>query len=573
LSTTAAAVTEDANSESACYSTPAEAGLRVEPLPFERVPGQSRLFLDYLRDPTALRKYYPSAVRYHHELAARAPEVLAAHRTDRDALCDALAEMNLAWGAGEKTLANIERLRSPACVAAVSGQQVGLFTGPLYTIYKALSAVKLAGCLTQRGTDAVPVFWMATEDHDWEEVRSAEFTACDGRLATASVPAEMHAEGTPVGTVLTDAVVTEAVKRLLDVLPTTEFTDDLSSVVGDAYQPGRAYGECFARMMTALTKSYGLVLLDPLHPELKRLAAPLYSEAARRAPELASALEARSLELERDGYHAQVHTSADAFPLFLHTADGRRNALARGADGRYRAKGTSDETGHTSDELARWAAREPECFSPNVTLRAVVQDYLLPTIAYYGGAAEVAYFAQTAEAYRLLSRPATPILHRASLTVVERRTGRALERYNLHLTDFFAGHDHVVARVVEEHLGADQARAFGRAEQQINSALSELGDTLRRFDPTLADALSHGSQKIGHQLAGLRSRFHRAQMARDRAAHRQLERAAAALFPEKSLQERHLNVTSLLARHGLYFMDWIFNAVDIGSVDHQIVYL
>jgi bacillithiol biosynthesis cysteine-adding enzyme BshC len=572
LSTTATE-SAGANAESACYSTPAEAGLRVEPLPFERVPGQSRLFLDYLRDPVALRKYYPSVVRYHHELAARAAEVLSAHRTDRAALCDALAEMNAGWGASEKTLANVERLRSPSCVAAVSGQQVGLFTGPLYTIYKALSAVKLAGCLTQRGTDAVPVFWMATEDHDWEEVRSAEFTACDGRLASASVPTEMHAEGRPVGAVTTDVSITEAVKRLLDVLPTTEFTDDLARVVRASYAPGRTYSECFARMMTALTKSYGLVLLDPLHPELKRLAAPLYSEAARRAPEIAAALEARSLELERDGYHAQVHTSSDAFPLFLHTEDGWRNALARHADGRYRAKGASDDAGYTAEELADWAAREPERFSPNVTLRAVVQDYLLPTIAYYGGAAEVAYFAQTAEVYRVLSRPATPILHRASLTVVERRTSSALERYNLHLTDFFAGHDHVVARVVEEHLGAEQARAFDRAESQINSALADLGETLRHFDPTLADALSHGSQKIGHQLAGLRARFHRAQMARDRAAHRQLERAAAALFPEKSLQERHLNVTSLLARHGLYFMDWIFNAVDIGSVDHQIVYL
>jgi bacillithiol synthase len=562
-----------ANTESACYSTPAEAGLRVEPLPFERVPGQSRLFLDYLRDPTALRKYYPSAVRYHHELAERAPEVLSRHQTDRGALCDALAEMNAAWGAGQKTLANVERLRSPRCVAAVSGQQVGLFTGPLYTIYKALSAVKLAGCLTQRGTECVPVFWMASEDHDWEEVRSVEFTACDGRLASASVPAELHAEGTPVGAVQTDASITEAVKRLLDVLPTTEFTDDLARVVGDAYAPGRTYAEAFARMMTALTKSYGLVLLDPLHPGLKRLAAPLYAEAARRAPELAAALEARSRELEADGYHAQVHTSADAFPLFLHADDGRRTALTRGADGRYRMKGAEGDAGHTADDLADWAAREPARFSPNVTLRAVVQDYLLPTIAYYGGAAEIAYFAQTAEVYRVLSRPATPILHRASLTIVERRTGRALERYNLHLTDFFAGLDHVEARVVEEHLGAEQARAFDRAEEQIDSALRDLGDTLRRFDPTLAAALSHGSQKIGHQTAGLRARFHRAQMARDRAAHRQLERAAAALYPEKALQERHLNVTSLLARHGLYFMDWIFNAVDIGSADHQIVYL
>lgn len=559
--------------EAACYSTPEEAGLRVESLPFERVPQQSKLFLDYLRDPVALKKFYPSAVRFHHELSARAPEVLTAYKTDRDALCDALEELNSGWGAGAETLANVARLRSPDCIAVVSGQQVGLFTGPLYTIYKALSAVKLAGCLSQRGTPAVPVFWMATEDHDWEEVRAAELTACDGRLAVAELPAATHTEGAPVGTVLIDDSIEETIKRLVAVLPTSEFSDDLERLVRDAYSPGRTYGEAFARMMTSLIGQHGLVLLDPLDARLKKLAAPLYAEAARRAPEIAAAVEARSRELVEAGYHAQVHASSDAFPLFLHADGARRVALARSADGRYRAKGARDADGYTAEELAEWALREPENFSPNVTLRAVVQDYLLPTVAYYGGAAEIAYFAQTAEVYRVLSRPATPILQRASLTLVERRTVRTLERYDLKLEDFFAGLDSIIARVVEEHLGAEQARAFDHADEKIKTALSELGETLRGFDPTLADALSHGGEKIEYQLAGLRTRFHRAQMARDRAAHRQLERAAALLYPEKALQERHLNITSLVARHGVYCLDWIFSAIDIGSSDHQIVYL
>jgi len=558
--------------EPACFSTPQEAGLHIETLPFERVPHQSRLFLDYLKDPTALKRYYPNAVRFHHELATRAPEVLAAYKTDRNVLCDSLEAMNTAWGAGAETLRNIARLRAPESIAIVSGQQVGLFTGPLYTIYKALSAVKLAGCLTQRGTEAVPVFWLATEDHDWEEVQTAEFTACDGRLASTSVPAALHREGAPVGTVLLDETVSDTVQRVLDLLPTTEFLPDLEKLLRDAYQPGHTHGEAFARLLTALISRHGLVLLDPRAARLKQLAAPLYSEAARRAPEIAAAVEARSRELETDGYHAQVHTSPDAFPLFIHL-EGSRRALARNAEGRYQAKGAKDNISYTAEELAELAASQPERFSPNVTLRAVVQDYLLPTIAYFGGAAEIAYFAQTAEVYRLLARPATPILHRASLTFVERRTGRTLKRYNLQLPDFFAGLDAVIARVVEEHLGAEQAHAFDHAEASINSALTELGENLRRFDPTLADALTHGTQKIEHQLAGLRTRFHRAQMARDRAAHRQLERSYVSLYPEKTLQERHLNITSLIARHGRYCLDWIYDAIDLGSVEHQIVYL
>ncbi|HLL72041.1 MAG TPA: bacillithiol biosynthesis cysteine-adding enzyme BshC [Pyrinomonadaceae bacterium] len=558
--------------ETACFSTPQESGLRIETLPFAGIPHQSRLFLDYLADATALRRYYPNAVRFHHELAARAPEVLAAYKTDRNALCDALERANTRWGAGAETVGNIARLRSPESVAVVSGQQVGLFTGPLYTIYKALSAVKLAGCLTQRGTEAVPVFWMATEDHDWEEVQAAEFTACDGRLASAEVPAALHREGSPVGGVILDDSAGDTVQRALDLLPTTEFLPDLEALLRDAYQPGRSYGEAFARLLTALVSRHGLVLLDPLDPSLKRLAAPLYAEAALRAPEIAAAVEARSRELESEGYHAQVHTSPDAFPLFLHV-EGARRAVTRNTEGRYQVKGARGGDTYTAEELSQLAASDPERFSPNVTLRAVVQDYLLPSIAYFGGAAEIAYFAQTAEVYRLLARPATPILHRASLTLVERRTGRTLERYGLHLADFFAGLDAVIARVVEEHLGAEQAQAFTRAEQSVNSALSELGANLRRFDPTLADALTHGTQKIEHQLAGLRTRFHRAQMARDRAAHRQLERAYASLYPEKTLQERHLNITSLIARHGRYCLDWIYDAIDLGSVEHQIVYL
>jgi bacillithiol biosynthesis cysteine-adding enzyme BshC len=556
--------------EPACHGTPEAAGLSVERLPFERVPGQSRIFLEYLKDPTRLRRFYPEAVRFHYELAERRTRVLDNYKTDRAALCDALAEMNAAWGAGRETLENVRRLRSNESVAVVTGQQVGLFTGPLYTLYKALSAVKLAACLTARGTDAVPVFWMASEDHDWEEVREAQLLACDGRLASVSIPDALHREGEQVGEVALDETVEDAAKRLFDLLPSSEFLPDVERLVRDSYHAGRTLAEGFARMLSALTSKYGLVLLDPTDARIKRLAAPLYSEAARRGAEIAAATDARSRELEAEGYHAQVHTSTDAFPLFL-IDDGARRALTRTGDGKYRAKGTEHEW--TAEELAALAYVEPERFSPNVTLRAVVQDYLLPTVAYFGGAAEVAYFAQTAESYRVLGRPATPILHRASLTVVERRTARTLARYGLKLEDFFEWLDAVIARVVEQHLGRDVAGAFDETDAKVDSALDSLDAALRDFDPTLAEALKGGRRKVRHQLDGLRARFHRAQIQRDRAALRQLERAATALYPERALQERHVNVTSLLARHGLYAVEWIHDAIDLSTNDHHVVYL
>lgn len=557
--------------EAACYSTPEEAGLRVKTLPFDRIPHQSRLFLDYLHDPVALRRYYPSAVKFHHELASRAPEVLAAHKTDRKKLCDALEAMNSAWGAGPETLANIVRLREADCVAVVSGQQAGLYTGPLYTIYKALSAVKLAGCLAQRGTPAVPVFWMATEDHDFVEVATADVVGFDCRLRQVSAFSSMHKEGEPVGRVTLDDSITETIASLLEILPKTEFTSDIEALVRDAYRPGYKYSDAFARMMNGLLGKHGLILLDPLHSQMKELASPLYSEAARNAPVIADALVTRSRELEEDGYHAQVLASSDTFPLFLHREDGRRHALTRTANGSYKIKDGVEE--YTAEALAEWALREPSRFSPNVTLRAVVQDYLLPTVAYLGGAAEIAYFAQTAEVYRLLDRPVTPILPRASMTIVDSRTGHTLERFNLELSDLFAGIENVLARVVEEHLGTETGQAFGHAEETVNSELDQLRERLQQIDPTLADALETGRRKINYQLNGLRTRFHRAQMNRDDAAQRQIERAFSCLYPDKTLQERRLNVTSLVARHGRYVIDWIYDAINLGSSDHQVVYL
>ena len=557
--------------EAACYSTPEDSGLRVETLPFERIPHQSRLFLEYVKDPVALRKFYPSAIKFHHELPDRVPEKLAAHQVDRNKVADALAAMNQRWGAPQETFDNINLLREADTVAVVSGQQAGLFTGPLFTIYKALSAVKLAGCLRTRNTKAVPVFWIAAEDHDFVEVAKAEIIGRDCQLKHVDVSTDLHREGQPVGRVALDDSINAVVDQLFELLPNSEFAEDMKALVRNAWQPGRGYADSFATMMTSLLGRYGLIFLDPLDAEMKKLAAPLYSAAIRKAPEIATAVEQRSRELESAGYHAQVLASANSFPLFLHDENGARRALARVEDGKYQAKDSDKQ--YSIDELAALALKEPQRFSPNVTLRAVVQDYLLPTIAYCAGAAEIAYFAQTSEVYRVLERPATSILPRSSLTMVERHTGRVLERYDLSLADFFEGLEPVTKRVVEEHLGAGTARHFSEAEQNVNQELDRLKSELHAIDPTLATALETGRKKIQYQLDGLRTRFVRAQITRDEAAHRQLQRAFDQLYPNKDLQERHINVTSLLARHGTYVIEWIYNAIDLGSNEHEVVYL
>src|SRR5947207_5769566 len=190
---------ELSTAEPACHSTPEQAGLRVETIPVDQIPQQSRLFLDYLRDATALRRFYPEAVKHHYDLPGRRDHVLAKYQTDRAKLCDALERLNRGWNASNKTLAHIERLRESDCIAVVSGQQAGLFGGPLYTIYKALSAIKLAECLTQRGVKADPGFWIGSEDRDFDEVATGQYINRDAKSSSVAVSNDVHSEGLRVG--------------------------------------------------------------------------------------------------------------------------------------------------------------------------------------------------------------------------------------------------------------------------------------------------------------------------------------------------------------------------------------
>lgn len=544
---------------------------QIESLPFDSVQGQSKLFLEYQRNPLDLKKYYPGAVSSHTQIAARIPEVLANHRADRGKLCDALREMNAACGASEKTLENIELLRDDDCVAVVSGQQAGLFSGPLYTIYKALSAVKMTECLRGRGFKAVPVFWIATEDHDFEEVSKTFVIGQKGDLDELKNEPKRCYENLPVGYIKLDDSITETVEELFRDLPSTEFTAELREMMKESWQPKTYFGDAFVKLLTKLFGKYGLIFLCPLNRRLKELAAPIYVEAIKKSPEIVEALRSRSAELVENGYHAQVLIGEDYFPLFWQAGDHTRNALKKSARGTFKTKDDSRE--FTLEELAEIAEREPKRFSPSVVLRSVVQDYLLPTACYFGGAAEIAYFAQSAEVYRILDRPPTPIFHRQSFTVVESRHARTLDKYELKLPDLFQGFENLLPRVVDRYLNVETARLFAEVEEKINLQLNRLDQNLSQIEPTLADNLGKRRRKIIYHIGAMRNKFRHAQIRRDADIERQLETMFAALLPHKHLQERTLNVTYFLNRYGLNFIDWLYDAIDLDDKSHRIIYL
>jgi bacillithiol biosynthesis cysteine-adding enzyme BshC len=556
--------------ETGCPPTTSKSKLRFETVDFIDIPGQSKLFLQYQKNPLDLKKYYPSAVASHVDVTNRIPEVLSAYDSDRGALCDILTNQNRKFGAGTKTFENIELLRRDDTVAILTGQQAGLFTGPLYTIYKAISAIKLAQCLRERGLNAVPVFWAATEDHDFDEISRAHFLANGGEQIEFKLDRSPGSEGLSVGDIPISDSFAETLGAQLGLLAATDFRDELDKILRTIWAPGRTIGEAFCAHIQNLFADYGLIVVDPLDVEIKKLASPIYAQAIGASDEIVKALVDRSRELEADGFDPQVLVTPDYFPLFYHTDDGVRRSVRRKPDGIYRVGDTKLE--FSNAEFATIASEEPQRFSPGVMLRPVVQDFLFPTVCYFGGGAEIAYFAQNSEVYRILERPVTTILHRQSFTVVEAKHARTLEKYDLDFIDLFDGIDKLLPQIVERFVNPSSARLFADAEEEISLELNRLDQELSKIDPTLADNLATRRRKILYHLSALRTKFHRVQIQRDEVLNRQLTSLFASLWPN-GLQERTLNVGSFTSRYGPYFVDWIYDSVDLEERGHRLLYL
>lgn len=556
--------------ETGCLPATSAAKLRCESISFSEIPGQSKLFLQYQSDPLSLRKYYPNSVRSHGDVAEQVSAVLESYETDRDILCSILAEQNRRFQASPATFDNIELLKRKDAVAVITGQQTGLFTGPLYTIYKALSAVAEARCLRERGINAVPIFWAATEDHDFAEIADAVVIGDDGGEVKVQLTAPPEDAGRPVGSIVVNSDLASSIVAAFESLPHGAYRDELLATLQEIWKPGVTIGDAFATQLQYLFREHGLIVVDPLDPGLKKLAASIYSKAITNADEIVTALRSRSDELVADGYHAQVLITPDYFPLFYHTDDGVRRAV-RKIDGVYRVAGTKQD--FTTDELIAIASREPERFSPNVMLRSVVQDYLFPTVCYFGGGAEIAYFAQNSEVYRLLERPVTTILHRQSFTVIEPKHQRTLEKFGLTFSDLFAGLDALLPRIVDRFVNPSTARLFADAEDNIGVELNRLDQELSKIDPTLAANLATRRRKIAHHINALRNKFRRVQVQRDEMVNRRLSALFTSVLPEGKLQERLINVTSFVARYGPGFVNWIDESIDLDDRGHRVLFL
>jgi bacillithiol synthase len=512
------------------------------------LPQTSALFADLLYHPDRVRSFYPHLGGHPGVYEAAAGEIrFPANR--RSALVAALREQN-----GASTA--LELLARDGTVAVVTGQQVGLFSGPAYTIYKALTAAKLARELSARGIPAVPVFWLATEDHDFAEVNHC-WVFDDERHAVKLELNRSAVSSQPVGSYVLESPPLAQLRRALAKLP---FGDEVASLVEETYQPDRTLGEAFSALLKRLLASYGLLYVDPMSRAVRELAAPIMRAALAEAPELAAALRARNAELQAAGYHAQVHLE-DQTSLFFLLENGRRYTLRRsGRD--YLQNGRR----LTAEELTERAAD----LSPNALLRPVVQDSILPTLAYVGGPAELAYLAQSEVIYRAVLCRMPVALHRAGFTLLDARARKLMARYRLTLADVTRGDEFVRERIAAQLIPPLLAATLARTKETVEQAVAHLAQELAGFDASLAAALATSRRKIVYQIGKMERKIGRETMARDARVARDASFLSELVYPHRHLQERLYAILPFLAQHGLGLIDDLYECLNLGCPDHQL---
>ena len=541
-----------------------ELSVKTDCRPFTQIPHSTRLFTDFLAYTPAARRFYPRSPRFSEWFKDETPNQRY-DQTRRARVANILERLNRNWNASPKTLSNIERFRAGAA-AVVTGQQVGLFGGPLYGIFKALTAVKLAEEASAHSVDTVPIFWLATEDHDLAEVNHTLMPTPDGQLE-ALVSSAHGIEDAAVGTIQFGSDINPLVEAATTLLGSSEVSEWLR----ESYREGETLGTAFARLFAKLFADWGVILLDGSDPELDQIAKPLYRAAVEGAVAIDEALLKRGRELESEGYHQQVKVTPSSTLLFIFR-DGARTVIHRRVNGDSSVDFIVGDERIAKDELLQRISDNPEQFSPNVLLRPVVQDYLLPTLAYTGGAAEVAYFSQVAVVYEALLGHVTPVLPRFSATLVDPKAQRLLDKYDLSLTDLFQGPEALKQELASRTLPADLQTAFDKAFSALDQCVEAIRGSLARLDTTLVDAANRAGSKMQYQLEHLRSSAARAELRQSEVLERHATFLSNLLFPDRTLQEREIAGIYFVARYGRELLKLLYDNIHSDCLDHQIIY-
>jgi len=534
------------------------------PVDIRRFPWINRLASDYAFDYARLADFFAGSpadrnawreaidrTRAHDRKRAPLVELLQAQQRRRNAPVEALAAASL--------------LSDTSSVAIVTGQQAGLFGGPLFTLLKALTALQVAQRVrTDHGIPAVAVFWVDAEDHDWDEVKSCGVLDGDATPRSISIGNPAGAHAGPVARVQLDETITAALAELQSTLPATEFTAQLLEDLGQAYQPGVGMADAFSRWLERNLGARGLVVFDSSDAAAKPLVAHVFAREIDRAGETSRLAAQAGEALRGRGYHAQVTPNDDSLALFHMNAG--REPIKIAAGGLQVGDSTTPAT-----TLVERARQHPVEFSPNVLLRPLVQDTIFPTVCYVAGPSELAYLAQLRGVYEAFGVPMPLIHQRASATIVDSNAMRFLSKYDVQLESLRAQDEAALNDLLIAQLPASVEVAISVAGDTIEQRMDALAREVPLIDATLEGATRSAMSRMQDDLKKLHAKIVQAAKRKDETLRRQFHHARAQAFPSGHPQEREVGFVTFLNKYGPSLVDRLLEGLPVEMGSHWVI--
>jgi bacillithiol biosynthesis cysteine-adding enzyme BshC len=539
----------------------AASSLRVD---IRRFPWINRLAADYAFDAARLSSFFAGDIgdpRAWEQAIARAQT----HPRQREAIAGVLDAQQTSRNAPPEARAASARLRDPKSVAIVTGQQAGLFGGPLYTVLKALSALRLADLVRDTyGVPTVTVFWVDAEDHDWQEVNACGVLDADAALRTVAIEGDAPPAGLPIARVRLHGAIETALSALEAALPATEFTPSLMADLRRCYEPGRGMADAFARWLELQLGPRGLVVYDASDARAKPLLADLFARELTHAGETAQLAAAAGQALEALGYHTQVTPHPESAALF--GLGETRTPIRTTPDG----LAIGDRT-EPREAVATRARQHPEEFCPNVLLRPLAQDTLFPTACYVAGPSELAYLAQLKEVYKAFGIPMPLMQPRATATIVDTNAARFLSRGDVSLESLKPQDESALNALLEKALPASVDAAFDGVLRALEERVNVLAQEVTAVDATLENAARSALGRMQDDVGKLRAKVLQAAKRKDETLRRQFKHAQAQAFPDGNPQERVVGTVSFLNKYGSSLVDRLADGLSLDPGLHTVI--
>ncbi len=537
-------------------------------LSFSDIPGNHNLFLDYLYEFDNVKAFYKNNFRDKEEYFKIFKRIAESHTEFRESLTSILHEQYGSEKPSLKTQKNINSLASKKTLAVVTGQQLGIIGGPLYTFYKIITAIKLSAFLSERYDDYsfVPVFWLEGDDHDFNEVRGVSLINDNNEIVKISYSEELSEDENKgsVGNIEFDDSLNVFFSELEKYLRTTEFTQPLLERIKSIYSAGKTFKQSFRELIFWLFDEYGLIIFDPQDKAIKERLKPVFRKEITDFRKHAEKLVETSASLE-ETYHAQVKVRP--INLFFGSDEGR--FLIEPGENEFRLKRKRRK--FTYEELIETIEKEPENFSPNVLLRPICQDFILPTAFYVGGPSEISYFAQVMPLYEFYNIEPPVIYPRSSVTILEKNINSIIERYDINLAGLFLDNEKLKQKIIDSFSKTSIDEIFSDSFNQIESAFDQLKEKLFEFDKTISDSGTKYKQKVFHDLNILKDKAVEAQKKKHETTLRQIDKVLNVIYPNNTLQERELNFIYFANKYSINFLKQIFDEIAINKFEHQVI--